>query len=145
MLVQCMRPHFVVCGLFFGIGLDLVVQLIVLPLSGLHSTGPLPIRGLIQSLLVHMFPIGLPIACSERRFSKLPHRPWAPQVWNLRPDIPRTQVPSPVTPFTAPVKPVRLARNCWTFAPKIRTVFIKLPHSPIEFACPFYRPFIKPG
>jgi len=124
MLVQCMRPHFVVCGLFFGIGLDLVVQLIVLPLSGLHSTGPLPIRGLIQSLLVHMFPIGLPIACSERRFSKLPHRPWAPQVWNLRPDIPRTQVPSPVTPFTAPVKPApRPSSSKW------EAIFLRLPYS----------------
>jgi hypothetical protein len=68
--LEFMRPHFVICGLFFGIALNLVMNLIVLPLSGLHSTGPLPIRGLIQGLLVHMILIGLPIAYSVRRFSR---------------------------------------------------------------------------
>jgi hypothetical protein len=68
--LEFMRPHFVVCGMLFGMAFFLVMNLIVLPLSGLHSTGPLPIRGLIQGLLVHMILIGLPIAYSVRRFSK---------------------------------------------------------------------------
>lgn len=64
-----LKPHFVVCGIFYGIGFFLVMNLIVLPLSGLHSAGPYQLRGLVQGLLVHMIFIGLPIGFCLYRFS----------------------------------------------------------------------------
>jgi len=64
-----LRTNFVVCGMFYGIGFFLVMNLIVLPLSGLHATGPYQLRGLIQGILVHMFLIGVPIAFCLHRFS----------------------------------------------------------------------------
>jgi hypothetical protein len=65
-----MIQHPVVAGLFFGIGLFLVMNLIVLPLSALHFSGPYSWRGLVQGLLIHMVCIGLPISFSVRQFSK---------------------------------------------------------------------------
>jgi len=59
-----------VCGMLFGMAFYLVMNLIVLPLSGLHSAGPYQLRGLIQGILVHMFIIGLPISASLWKFSK---------------------------------------------------------------------------
>jgi hypothetical protein len=61
--------HFFVCGLFFGIAIYLVMNLVVLPLCALHVMGPYQYRGLLQGLLVHMFLIGLPISFSLRRLS----------------------------------------------------------------------------
>ena len=55
-----------VCGLFFGAAVELVMRLIVLPLSALHSSGPYEYRDLVQGLLVHMVIVGLPIAFSMR-------------------------------------------------------------------------------
>jgi hypothetical protein len=68
--LEFLKDHFFVCGLFYGIAVYLVMNLIVLPLSGLHSRGPYRLTSLIEGLLVHMFCIGLPIAFSVRRFSK---------------------------------------------------------------------------
>jgi hypothetical protein len=65
-----MKTNFVVSGLFFGIGLYLVMTLIVLPLSALHATGPLARHEIIQGLLIHMLIIGLPISFFVRKFSK---------------------------------------------------------------------------
>lgn len=65
-----MTEHAVVCGLFYGIAVFLVMNLIVLPLSALHAKGPYHLGSLVQGLLVHMILIGLPIALSVRRFSK---------------------------------------------------------------------------
>jgi hypothetical protein len=65
-----MTEHAVVCGVFYGIAVFLVMNLVVLPLSALHVKGPFQLRGLIQGLLVHMICIGLPIALSVKRFSK---------------------------------------------------------------------------
>ncbi len=65
-----MIEHPVVCGLFFGIAVFLVMNLIVLPLSAIHFKGPYMWRGLVQGLLVHMICIGLPISFSVRQFSK---------------------------------------------------------------------------
>lgn len=67
--LEFLRDHFFVCGLFFGMGFFLFMQLVVLPLSAYHSMGPYQYRGLVQGLLVHMFLIGLPIATSLRMFS----------------------------------------------------------------------------
>ena len=66
-----LRQHFLVCGLFFGIAVFLVMNLIVLPLSAVpFKVGPFTVRGMIQGLLVHMFLIGLPISISTWRFSR---------------------------------------------------------------------------
>ncbi len=65
-----LKDHFIVCGIFYGIGFFLVMNLVVLPLSALHATGPFKLHGLIQGLLVHMFIIGLPISTSLRKLSR---------------------------------------------------------------------------
>jgi tetrahydromethanopterin S-methyltransferase subunit F len=69
--LEFMTEHAVVCGLFYGIAVFLVMNLIVLPLSALHAKGPYQLAGLIQGLLVHMVLIGLPIAFSVRRFARV--------------------------------------------------------------------------
>jgi hypothetical protein len=38
--LEFLRDHFIVCGPFYGIAVFLVMQLIVLPLSAYHATGP---------------------------------------------------------------------------------------------------------
>jgi hypothetical protein len=65
-----LRDNFFVCGIFFGIGFFLFMQLVVLPLSAYHATGPYTYRGLVQGLLAHIFLIGLPISTSLRMLSK---------------------------------------------------------------------------
>jgi len=65
-----LTEHPLVCGLFFGAAVNEVMNLIVLPLSALHSRGPFRLHDLILGLLVHMFIIGLPISYSVRRFAK---------------------------------------------------------------------------
>jgi hypothetical protein len=68
--LEFLKPHFFVCGLFYGIAIFLVMNLVVLPLSAVpFKVGPFTVHGLIQGLLVHMFLIGLPIAFSARKFS----------------------------------------------------------------------------
>jgi hypothetical protein len=63
-----MMEHPLVCGLFFGAAVELVMNLVVLPLSALHARGPYKLNNLILGLLMHMVVIGLPIAYSVRRF-----------------------------------------------------------------------------
>jgi hypothetical protein len=65
--LEFLKDHWLVCGLFFGIAVFLVMNLIVLPLSAYHYTGPYQYRGLVQGLLVHMVIIGLPISFSLRK------------------------------------------------------------------------------
>jgi hypothetical protein len=55
---------------FFGAAVDLVMRLIILPLSALHAMGPYTYRDLVQGLVVHMIVIGLPISFSVRRFGQ---------------------------------------------------------------------------
>jgi hypothetical protein len=62
--------HPLVCGMFFGGAVQEVMNLIVLPLSALHSRGPYTLHDLILGLAVHMVVIGLPIAFSVRRFAR---------------------------------------------------------------------------
>ncbi len=64
-----LRDHFFVCGLFYGIAVFLVMQLVVLPLSAYHAMGPYQYSGLVQGLLAHMFLIGMPISISLRKLS----------------------------------------------------------------------------
>lgn len=68
--LRFLRDNWVVCGLFYGIAVYLVMNLIVLPLSAFpFPVGPFKVSALIQGLLVHMILIGLPISFSLRRFS----------------------------------------------------------------------------
>jgi Na+/alanine symporter len=64
-----MTDHPLVCGLFFGMAVELVMRLVVLPLSALHARGPYELQDEILGLVVHMVVIGLPIAYSVRRFA----------------------------------------------------------------------------
>jgi hypothetical protein len=68
--LRFMTEHPLVCGLFFGAAVQEVMNLVVLPLSALHSRGPYKLHDLILGLLVHMVVIGLPISFSVRRFAK---------------------------------------------------------------------------
>ena len=65
-----LSEHPLVCGLFFGAAVELVMRLIVLPLSALHARGPYELNDLIQGLLVHMVVVGLPISFSVPRFGR---------------------------------------------------------------------------
>jgi uncharacterized membrane protein YagU involved in acid resistance len=65
-----LKDHFVICGAFYGMGVFLVMELIVLPLSAVpFPVGPFTVAALIQGLLVHMILIGLPIAACNWKFS----------------------------------------------------------------------------
>jgi hypothetical protein len=61
--------HPLVCGLFFGMAVELVMGYIVLPLSALHSRGPYDLKDVLLGFGVHMIVVGLPISFSVRRFS----------------------------------------------------------------------------
>jgi Na+/alanine symporter len=65
-----MTEHALVCGLFYGAAVELVMRLVVLPLCALHARGPYQLHDLILGLLVHMVVVGLPISFSVRRFAK---------------------------------------------------------------------------
>jgi hypothetical protein len=68
--LRFMTEHPLVCGLFFGAAVEEVMNLVVLPLSALHSRGPFKLHDLILGLVVHMVAVGLPISFSVRRFAK---------------------------------------------------------------------------
>jgi hypothetical protein len=59
-----------VCGLFYGIAVELVMSYIVLPLSALHARGPYKLHDVILGLVVHMVVVGLPISFGVRRFAR---------------------------------------------------------------------------
>ncbi|HYM62547.1 MAG TPA: hypothetical protein VEZ11_16815 [Thermoanaerobaculia bacterium] len=65
-----LTEHALVCGLFYGIAVELVMSLIVLPLSALHAAGPYKLHDLILGLVVHMIVVGLPVSYSVRQFAK---------------------------------------------------------------------------
>ncbi|HMJ26066.1 MAG TPA: hypothetical protein VK475_09570 [Pyrinomonadaceae bacterium] len=60
----------IVCGPLYGLGIYLVMNFVVLPLSAIGARPSLPPAVLISGLLIHMFGIGLPIALIVRRYSK---------------------------------------------------------------------------
>lgn len=68
--LEFLKQYPFICGLFYGIAIFLVMNLIVLPLSAIHAKGPFVMSAFDQGLLVHMFLIGLPIAYSVSIFSK---------------------------------------------------------------------------
>jgi hypothetical protein len=65
-----LKEHPLVCGLYFGATVELVMGYVVLPLSALHAKGPYELHDVLQGLLVHMIVVGLPISFSVRRFAK---------------------------------------------------------------------------
>jgi hypothetical protein len=67
--LQFLPDHWLACGLFYGIAIYLVMNLVVLPVSAYHYTGPYQYSALVQGLLVHMLIVGLPISYSLHRFS----------------------------------------------------------------------------
>jgi hypothetical protein len=68
--LRFLTEYALVCGLFFGAAVELVMRLIVLPLSALHASGPYQYHDLVQGLVVHMVVIGLPISFSVRWFAR---------------------------------------------------------------------------
>ena len=64
-----LKEHPLVCGLFYGIAVELVMSYIVLPLSALHARGPYKLNDVLLGLAVHMVVVGLPISFSVRRFA----------------------------------------------------------------------------
>ena len=68
--LEFLTEHPLVCGLCYGAAVELVMNLVVLPLSALHARGPYELYDLILGLLVHMVVVGLPVAFSIRRFAK---------------------------------------------------------------------------
>lgn len=63
--------HWLICGLFFGVAIDVVMRMIVLPLSAMHARGPYQYHELAHGLAAHMILVGLPIAFSVERFGRV--------------------------------------------------------------------------
>jgi hypothetical protein len=68
--LRFLLEHPLVCGLFYGAAVELMMNLVVLPLSALHARGPYTLYDLILGLVVHMVVVGLPIAFTIRWFEK---------------------------------------------------------------------------
>ena len=68
--LRFLLQHPLVCGLFYGMAVELVMSYIVLPCSALHARGPYKLHDVLVGLAVHMVVVGLPIAFSVRRFAK---------------------------------------------------------------------------
>ena len=68
--LQFMTQHWIVCGLFFGMAVELVMGYIVLPLSALHVRGPFDLKDVLLGFGVHMVVVGLTIAGCVRRFGE---------------------------------------------------------------------------
>jgi hypothetical protein len=60
----------VACGLFFGGAVEVVMTLVVLPLSALRAMGPYTYHDLVSGFLVHMVVVGLPISFSMWLFAR---------------------------------------------------------------------------
>lgn len=66
-----LRDNFLICGIFFGIAVFLVMNLVVLPLSAVpFPIGPFSAHGLRTGIFYHIILIGLPISASAWFFSR---------------------------------------------------------------------------
>lgn len=65
--LEFLKDHFLVCGLFYGIAVFLVMYLVVMPLCAFHYKGPYTLHTLIEGIVIHMLLIGLPISFSLRK------------------------------------------------------------------------------
>jgi hypothetical protein len=68
--LRFMTEHWVVCGLFFGMAVQLVMGYVVLPLSALHARGPFELKDVLSGFGVHMVIVGLPIAGCVKKFGE---------------------------------------------------------------------------
>ena len=68
--LRFLTEHPVVCGLFYGIAVELVMSYVVLPLSALHARGPYTLHDVLLGLAVHAVTIGLPVSFSVRKFAR---------------------------------------------------------------------------
>jgi hypothetical protein len=64
-----LREHFIICGLYYGMTVFLFMNLVVLPLSAIHRSGPFNASGLLQGIFMQMLIIGLPISISTWKFA----------------------------------------------------------------------------
>lgn len=70
-----LKDHFIVGGVFCGIAVYLVMNLVVLPLSAVpFPAGPFTVEGLRIGLVSHILLIGLPISLSLWFFSRRARR-----------------------------------------------------------------------
>jgi hypothetical protein len=69
-ILPFLKENFVVCGMFFGIAVFLVMYLVVMPLCAFHFKGPYTLRVLITGIVAHMLLIGLPIGWSLHRWGE---------------------------------------------------------------------------
>jgi hypothetical protein len=60
-----LKRHFVVCGIFFGIAVFLVMYLVVMPLCAFHYKGPYTLATLLRAVTIHMTLVGLPIGIAR--------------------------------------------------------------------------------
>lgn len=70
-----LAQYALVCGLFFGMAVELTMRLVVLPLSALHAAGPYDWSDEVLGLVVHMIVVGLPIAYSVKLLAPVPSPP----------------------------------------------------------------------
>jgi hypothetical protein len=68
--LRFMTEHWVVCGLFFGMAVELTMGYVVLPLSALHARGPYDLKDILLGFGVHMVVVGLPIAGCVRKLGE---------------------------------------------------------------------------
>lgn len=68
--LRFMIEHPLVCGLFYGIAVELTMSYVVLPLSALHARGPYQLQDVLLGLVVHMIVVGLPISYSVWCFAR---------------------------------------------------------------------------
>ena len=63
--------YWLICGLFFGVAIDVVMRLILLPLSAMHAMGPYQYHDLVLGMIAHMVLVGLPISFSVQSFGRV--------------------------------------------------------------------------
>jgi hypothetical protein len=68
--LRFMTEHWVVCGLFFGMAVQLVMGYVVLPLSALHARGPFALKDVLLGFGMHMVIVGVPIAGCVKWFGE---------------------------------------------------------------------------
>lgn len=65
-----LMQHTLISGLYFGATVRVVMIFIVLPLSALHATDPIPLKDFWWGVIKEIIFVGLPIAYSVRSFAK---------------------------------------------------------------------------
>ena len=68
--LRFMTEHPLVCGLFYGMAVELVMSYVVLPVSALNARGPYQLQDVLLGLVVHMIVVGLPISYGVWRFAR---------------------------------------------------------------------------